>query len=104
MELTITSQRGQQATLRSARPGGFSAEDIENARSFKLNSRMVDGQVNRARRLSVLGRVFYLHVNTGPPTWWWPRIELGRSKFMVGWFRLLIALSWAAGDQESRNE
>jgi hypothetical protein len=99
MELTIRSERGQQATLRSARPGGFTEEDIENARSFTLNSQMVDGQVNRARRLRIGGgRKVYVHINTGPPTWWRPRAEFRRGKIMVGWLRVLIAVSYAASD------
>lgn len=99
MTLTISSRDGQQATLRSARPGGFTATDIENARAFKLNTRMVDGQVNRARRFRFGNRVFYVHVNVGPPTWWLPRIEIKQGKFMVGWLRALLALSWDGGSE-----
>ena len=104
MEMTIRSDRGQQAILRSAREGGFTAEDIEDARSFKLNSRMVDGQVNRARRLRIAGRSVYLHVNTGPPTWWYPHAELKRGKCMVGWLRMLVAVHWDQPRDKESNE
>ena len=94
MELTISSPNGHRAVLRSARRGGFTAEDIEHAKMFKLGSTMVDGQVNRARRVHVCGKAFYVHVNTGPPTWWRPRMQISPGTVMVGWFRVLVAVSW----------
>jgi hypothetical protein len=96
MELSINSPSGQRATLRSARPGGFTSTDLENARTFQLNSKMVPGQVNQARRFRLGRKAFYVHVNTGPPTWWLPRGEVTRSKLMFGWLRVLVAVSWAS--------
>jgi hypothetical protein len=95
MELTISSPSGQRATLRSARTDGFTPTDLENARTFPLNSNMVPGQVNQARRFRLGRRAVYVHVNTGPPTWWLPRLEIKRGKLMIGWLRVLLAVSWA---------
>jgi hypothetical protein len=95
MEMTIRTPDGRLATLRSARPHGFTDEDVERAQTVDLNTGMVLGQVNRARRVQIRGRAFLLHVNTGPPTWWWPRIEIRRDHVMIGWYRALAALSWS---------
>lgn len=96
MELVITSPEGHRAFLRSARPGGFAEADVENAYGFKFNSSLEENQVNRARRFSLGSRVVYVHCNVGPPTWWLPRVELRRNKLMVGWLRVLVAISWNA--------
>lgn len=93
MEMTIRTG-DHIATARSARAGGFTAEDIENARSFQINSKMIDGQANRVRRFRIGRRALYVHVNTGPPTWWYPRAEFRSGKAMAGWFRILVAISW----------
>jgi hypothetical protein len=95
MELVIRSG-DRKASVRSARKGGFTADHIEYARSFPFNSHLIPGQVDRARLFRIAGKPFFVHVNTGPPTWWYPRVELKRGKVMVGWFRLLVALSWEA--------
>lgn len=89
MELTII-QGEHRATLRSQRPDGFTDNELLNARTIGLNAGMVAGQVNRAWRRGPL----MVHVNTGPPAWWYPRIRIGRSKVMVGWLRALVAVSW----------
>lgn len=97
MELVIRDDQGRQATLRSSRPEGFTEEDIDNAYSANLSTNITVGELRRCRRVSILGRVFYLHLNTGPPTWWWPRMQVKRGSVMVGWFRALVAVSWRGG-------
>lgn len=108
MEMVISSESGNTATLRSARPGGFTEADVDRARDFPLNPRLIPGQLNRARRFHMGRRTFYVHVNTGPPTWWLPKVKIRHSGVMVGWLRGLVALSWggaaAVGDGEPRDE
>lgn len=99
-ELTIISPGGQRATWRSTRTEGFSQADIATAR---LSPRMLNGQVNRVWRVCRYGgRGVYLHVNTGPPTWWRPRIELGRNKAVIGWLQVLVALSWDSAVEQRK--
>jgi hypothetical protein len=93
-EMTIATSDGRRVHLRSARPQGFTDEDLEAARDVSLNTSLIPGQVNRARQFRIAGRKVLLHANTGPPTWWWPRVETGSNWAMVGWLRGLIAVSW----------
>ena len=77
------------ATLRSAQAEGFTAEQEANAQDWPLH---VDtpGQVNRAwRKFGVL-----FVVNTGPPRWWWPRVQVNSKEVMVGWLDGLVAVRW----------
>lgn len=37
-----------------------------------------------------------VHVNSGPPTWWLPRVDVRRGTVMVGWLRGLLGISWDA--------
>lgn len=92
--MTIKAPNGHTATLRSGRNHGFTDADLEAARTVVLNSTMVPQQVNRARLFHVGNRDVLLHINTGPPTWWYPRMQITRSSLMGGWLRALIALSW----------
>lgn len=39
------------------------------------------------------GNSVIVAVNTGPPTWWLPRIKMSRNEAMVGWIRGLVAVS-----------
>lgn len=91
-ELTITRD-GHTATLRSARPDGFTRDDLLAARTVALNSGMVSGQVNRTRSFKVGQLTVFVSVNTGPPTWWYPRIQIGRTRIMAGWLRALVAVA-----------
>ena len=51
------------------------------------------GQKTRARRF---GRIIVI-VNTGPPTWWWPRLQIGlghdRRSIRGGWFNIAVSVS-----------
>lgn len=93
--MTMTIRDGERvATLRSELPTGFTDEHIAKARTEWIGSTMQPGQVDRARLVRIVGAPVIITLNTGPPTWWWPRAELKRGKAMVGWLRLLIAVSW----------
>jgi hypothetical protein len=93
MELTISDGNGRRTTLRSARPNGFTAADLENARDYRFSKTLVRGQINRARKFSVVGRVIYVNIGTGPPTWWLPRARIGKGELMLGWLRAMFAVS-----------
>lgn len=93
--LRIRYQDGRTVTLQSERPNGFTtSEALRAGDGFATANKLKAGQVNRARLVRVRGYVVLLKVNTGPPTWWMPRIELRRDQAMVGWFRGLLAASW----------
>lgn len=94
MEMVISGEAGHTATMRSARREGFTDQDVANARCYPLRPNMVDGQVNRARRFQLGNRVVYVHVNTGPPSWWLPRVRVKRREVMFGWLRGLVAFSF----------
>jgi hypothetical protein len=94
MRMTISGPDGQMANLRSARPGGFNDEDLENAKTFQLKTTLIQGQIDRTYLYPFAGKKFLLQINTGPPTWWLPRLGIKRGGVMVGWLRGLIALSW----------
>lgn len=97
MEMTITGD-GHRAVLHSASSKGFSPEVIAKAEHYTFNSSMKLDQVNRARRVRWHERTYLLHFNTGSPTWWRPRVEVGSGRIMVGWLRALVALSWKTGE------
>jgi len=49
------------------------------------------GQRTRARKIAGL----IVMVNTGPPTWWWPRFQIGfgRDRFIRGgWFNVAVSV------------
>lgn len=96
--LRITYRDGRRVTLQSERPDGFTnAEALRAGEEFQAAHILTAGQVNRTRLVRVCGWSVLLKLNTGPPTWWWPRIELRRDRVMVGWFQALIAASWRRG-------
>jgi hypothetical protein len=88
IELLITDG-ARVAMMRSARPGGFTAEDLDQVKDFKFL--VDDGQSNTAWRFFIAGFAIDVVVCTGPPTWWWPRVRLTKG-VMVGWFRGMIAI------------
>jgi len=69
----------------------------------RLNSRQ-PGDRRRVRRFQTSVGTFFVHVNTGPPTWWLPRAgaSYGASKgrpdevlhVRCGWLRGCIVVSW----------
>lgn len=82
---SIYSPDGRKATFESANVTGFTDEQLaimlaDVAKPVVL----IAGQRNRVRRYRI-GRVqAFLHVNTGSPTWWLPRIEISRTKDYPG--------------------
>lgn len=101
-ELTIVSARGHRAVYRSARPHGFTDEDVAAARTVAFSTR-IRGQINRTREVQIGDWLVCAHVNTGPPTWWRPRIEVGAGTVSVGWMRLLGALTWQRSEQRQHD-
>jgi hypothetical protein len=93
-EMTVTGPNGEVATLRSARPGGFITIDVDKARDFAFNQTLIPGEVRRAWLRHIGHRPVLITVNTGPPTWWWPRVEVRKDRAMVGWLRGLIGVMW----------
>ena len=68
----------------------FTDVDVENVLSAQpvATRAMQPGQRNKTRRFVTRFGTLWLHVMTGPPTWWWPR--LAREKdgaLMAGWLR-----------------
>lgn len=94
MWLTIYADNGMKATMRSSRPEGFVQEDLDKALHFEFKTTLEPGQLDHATLHHFLGRPFLVHVNTGPPTWWWPRIYIHRNKVAAGWLRVMYGLSW----------
>lgn len=91
--LTIGFPDGREVHMRSSRPDGFRDAEIDRALSNFSNTTMVPGEKRRARLTDLTsGWQLYSAVNTGPPTWWVPRIEISLRKksVMVGWLRGLV--------------
>lgn len=96
--LVVSSpETGQRATLWSVRPDGFTAEQIEQAKTYKLKQGMQPGQRYQTRLFTRWGRMILLTVSTGPPTWWLPRADVrqfdGWTRAMVGWLRCAVMVS-----------
>lgn len=94
--LQIRYSNGRVVTLRSERPDGFTNDQALRAAGEFLNpaSTLTAGQVDRTRLIRIRSYTVLVKVNTGPPTWWLPRVDIGRKSAMAGWLRLLIAASW----------
>lgn len=94
--MTIRTEGGGVTTLHSTASTGFAPDQVAAA-AASTSVQLQQGQINRARRFTVGGREVFVHVNTGPPTWWWPRVEVdtrgGSSAIMAGWLRGLAAIA-----------
>lgn len=56
---------------------------------------MQPGQRNKTRRITTRSGTLYLHVMTGPPTWWLPRmVREEDGTLMTGWLRLAAAVKF----------
>ena len=86
---------GQVVVLHSQRPGGFTDAEVDAALRARRNA--VAGQTNRTLRATVAGRDVWLHINTGPPTWWRPRLIIGwtdwKRELGLGWLRGLVVVA-----------
>jgi hypothetical protein len=59
---------------------------------------MQPGQRTRARRFVTRFGTLYVHVMTGPPTWWLPRVKREKGgALMAGWLRGAVAVKVARG-------
>lgn len=92
-QLIILFPNGMKSTMRSERPEGFTEADVERARTWRLKSKMLPGQRNRARRFTIAGQRIYTHIGTGPPTWWLPKMEISKTRLMLGWLRVMVAVA-----------
>lgn len=91
--LHVLTRDGRQLEVRrSFEAGEFFLADVE--RLVGVAKRTVEpGQKNTARRYHLRSDWWlYVHVNTGPPTWWLPRVKPERYGLMVGWIRGLVAV------------
>lgn len=94
-KLRIRYHDGRTVTLHSERPEGFTdSQALRAGNEFQRADRLVAGQVNRTRRVRIGRHAVLVKLNTGPPTWWLPRVEIGPNKAMLGWLQVLIAASW----------
>ncbi|WP_156751368.1 hypothetical protein [Mycobacterium sp. 1245111.1] len=86
---------GRVVVMHSQRPGGFTDADVDATLRARRNT--VAGQTNRTLRATVAGRDIWLHINTGPPTWWRPRIITGwtdwKRELGLGWLRGLVVVA-----------
>lgn len=60
---------------------------------------LLPGERRDARVFRLSRGALYVHVNTGPPTWWLPRLGMGRHRngdlyLRGGWLRKAIELAW----------
>lgn len=86
--LTATYERDPAAGPFTPEDVALAAQTLE-AKAARLA--VLPGQSSRTIRLSE--RVM-LHIATGPPTWWLPRVQIHSNEVMVGWLRGLVALWW----------
>lgn len=79
------------AYLRSARPDGFTNDHAFDALEFDFTIGEPGRHVAWRKHVA---RDWYLFagVQTGPPTWWWPRVKIGRI-VLVGWLRTAVEVS-----------
>lgn len=91
-EMRVTTPHGSSVMLHSARESGFTDEEIERASEYKF-PKLISGENRRSWKFRVAGKSIIAAVNTGPPTWWLPRIKVSRNEAMVGWIRGLVAVS-----------
>lgn len=70
--------------------------DIDKAIKYLLHAdrTMLAGEKRRIRRYPLPGGyTLWVHVNTGPPTWWAPRVfRTSDGALVTGWLRALIAV------------
>lgn len=91
--ITICTPAGVRTTLHSSRPAGFTATELRAARTTETPAALMPGQINRVRRWRLGTRSIYVHINTGPPTWWRPRVQVTGGQVMAGWLRGLVAVA-----------
>ena len=96
--LTATFSRDHDA-------GPFTDADVDNALSMQPAAArtMQPGQRNKARRFVTRFGTLWLHIMTGPPTWWLPRIKREKdSTLMAGWLRVAVAVRFDLAAEPGR--
>ena len=75
--------------------GPFTRTDVAGLLAAPPSATMRPGQRNTARRYVTRTGTWWVHVMTGPPTWWAPRLKREKDgTIMTGWFRRAIAVKW----------
>ena len=70
----------------------------------------LQGQRNIARRIRFHQFEVFTHVNTGPPTWWLPKLQLARTldepgvTLLTGWLRAAVAVTIQRAPVDSRRD
>ena len=88
----ISGDRTRRATIQSARPDGFTPEQVDYART-SLKWPNTDS-TDATWRKTMFGHPVYVHLSAGPPTWWTPSIRVRRRFIGCGWLRVAVGLSW----------
>lgn len=98
LTLTVVLDEYTATYGRSEEEGPFTAKDIAYVieRTPQILARQREGGFSSGRKFVKRHRLprgwqVWVHVNTGPPTWWFPRVSL-RKGIMVGWLRGLVAV------------
>lgn len=98
--MTITSSDGRRtAHLRSARPDGFTNEQAFKALDFNFSVEEPNQRSVAWRKRIVGGWHLMAVMHVGPPTWWLPRMHVGRV-MMAGWLRTMVQWSIQKEDKE----
>ena len=82
---------------RSPGTGPFTGANVDYLLSEQraVARTMLPGQRNKTRRFVTRFGTLWLHVMTGPPTWWRPRVKREKDgTLMVGWLRLAAAVKF----------
>lgn len=95
--VTNPDHPGWKMQIRSRRPEGFQPQDLWNAQDTEQRAVMEPGQKTVSRRKVVGPWVVYVHLLTGPPTWWLPLVSFkrpgGQRRLLVGWLRGAVAIA-----------
>lgn len=95
--MTIRVDDIRMVTFRTKDEGGFTDKAVQMARDFDYSNaaEVQPGQRRVSRLKRLFGTPVYIHIHTGPPTWWLPRAEVSirKRRFMVGWLRGLVAVA-----------
>ena len=86
---------GMQLVTEFTRPAGepWTEKDIHDALAQVEQQvpRIAAGEKRWTRAFRWRGWIAFVHLNTGPPTWWLPKIG-ARDGLMIGWLRVMVAV------------
>lgn len=99
-QVTIYLPDGRRVSYEALPDRRFDDTTLELAfRNAVQASLSLQGQRNIARRFRVRQFELFTHVNTGPPTWWLPKLEITRTldqpgvTLLTGWLRAAVAVT-----------